>query len=118
MKIDSIGRDVAYIKHSLKNCRISPSNEGKTQETQGSYAHLFVTQASRTYSHATSMLAKDSFGTAVGLREERVLVAMTVALGEAGQPYVPSVDAYAEQRLFSIENTVTPELGGRCAVLH
>ncbi|KAN0102399.1 hypothetical protein V8E52_011987 [Russula decolorans] len=82
----AMGRDVAYIKHSLKNCRISPSNEGKTQETQGSYAHLFVTQASRTYSHATSMLAKDSFGTAVGLREERVLVAMTVALGEAGQP--------------------------------
>jgi hypothetical protein len=47
MKIDSIGRDVAYIKHSLKNCRISPSNEGKTQETQGSYAHLFVTHVER-----------------------------------------------------------------------
>ena len=56
--------------------------------------------------------------TTVGPREEWVLVATAAALAEAGRPYVPSVDAYAEQRLFSKENVVTAESAGRCTVLH
>jgi hypothetical protein len=43
--------------------------------------------------------------TAVGLREEWVLVATAVALVVAIQPYVPSVDAYAEQHLCSRKRT-------------
>ena len=70
--------------------------------------------------------------TTVGLREEWVpvaaaaaaaavvVVAAAAALAEAGQPYVPSVDAYAEQRLFSKENVVTARAGWTlcCTVLH
>jgi hypothetical protein len=47
-----------------------------------------------------------------------LVVAMVVALVEAGQPYVPSVDSYAEQHLFLKRNVVTAESGGRCTVLH
>jgi hypothetical protein len=63
--------------------------------------------------------------TTVGLREEWVPVAAAAAAAAvvvvaAGQPYVPSVDAYAEQRLFSKENVVTARAGWTlcCTVLH
>jgi hypothetical protein len=47
-----------------------------------------------------------------------LLVAMAVALVEAGQPYVPSVDSYAERHLFSKGKVMTAESGRRCAVLY
>jgi hypothetical protein len=42
---------------------------------------------------------------------------MAVALVEGGQPYIPSVDSYAEQCLFSKGNVVTAESGGHCTIL-
>ena len=36
VKVNLAGGDVDIYQHSLKNCRISPSNEGETRETHGS----------------------------------------------------------------------------------
>jgi hypothetical protein len=59
------------------------------------------------------ILWKEKMAASSGAGKEWVLVAVTMAveLTEAGQPYVPSDDTYAERRLLSKENVEMAESG-------